>query len=73
MARPSPDPTCLKGPTMTQFINTRETVVTEAIDGLLRASGGRLGRLDGYLHIKLVAYRLGPQQLGTRVRWRMGA
>ena len=39
---------------MTQFINTRDTVVTEAIDGLLRASGGRLGRLDGYPHIKVV-------------------
>ncbi|MGS4944822.1 dihydroxyacetone kinase subunit DhaK [Meridianimarinicoccus sp. RP-17] len=39
---------------MTQFINTRDTVVTEAIDGLLRAAGGRLGRLDGYPHIKVV-------------------
>ena len=39
---------------MTQFINTRDTVVTEAIDGLLRASAGRLGRLDGYPHIKVV-------------------
>jgi ATP-dependent dihydroxyacetone kinase len=39
---------------MRSFINTRETVVTEAIDGLLRASGGRLARLDGYPHIKVV-------------------
>ncbi len=39
---------------MAQFINSRETVVTDAIDGLLRASGGRLARLDGYPHIKVV-------------------
>ena len=28
---------------MKQFINTRETLVTEAIDGTLRTAGGRLG------------------------------
>ncbi len=39
---------------MTQFINTKETVVTEAIDGALRTAGGRLARLDGYPHIKVV-------------------
>ncbi|MEM9320126.1 MAG: dihydroxyacetone kinase subunit DhaK [Pseudomonadota bacterium] len=39
---------------MTQFINSRETLVTEAIDGLLRTAGGRLARLDGYPHIKVV-------------------
>lgn len=39
---------------MTQFINSRETLVTEAIDGLLRGSGGRLARLNGYPHIKVV-------------------
>ena len=33
---------------MNQFINTRETLVTEAIDGLLRTAGGRMARLDGY-------------------------
>ncbi|SEA32176.1 dihydroxyacetone kinase subunit DhaK [Rubrimonas cliftonensis] len=37
-----------------QFINARETLVTEAIDGALRASGGRLARLDGYPHVKVV-------------------
>jgi ATP-dependent dihydroxyacetone kinase len=37
-----------------QFINSRETLVTEAIDGVLRLSGGRLARLDGYPHIKVV-------------------
>ncbi|MBB94362.1 MAG: dihydroxyacetone kinase [Rhodobacteraceae bacterium] len=39
---------------MTQFINTREALVTEAIDGTLRTGGGRLARLDGYPHIKVV-------------------
>ena len=39
---------------MTQFINAKESIVTEAIDGLVRTSGGRLARLDGYPHIKVV-------------------
>ncbi|MCB1481918.1 MAG: dihydroxyacetone kinase subunit DhaK [Rhodobiaceae bacterium] len=39
---------------MKQFINTRETLVAEAIDGTLRTAGGRLARLDGYPHIKVV-------------------
>lgn len=39
---------------MTQFINSKETLVTEAIDGVLRTGGGRLARLDGYPHIKVV-------------------
>ena len=39
---------------MPQFVNSRETVVTEAIDGVLRGAGGRLARLDGYPHIKVV-------------------
>ncbi|MBK0399499.1 dihydroxyacetone kinase subunit DhaK [Limibaculum sp. M0105] len=39
---------------MKQFINTRETLVTEAINGTLRTAGGRLARLDGYPHIKVV-------------------
>jgi len=39
---------------MKQFINAKETLVTEAIDGALRTSGGRLARLDGYPHIKVV-------------------
>lgn len=36
------------------FMNTRETIVTEAIDGLIAASGGRLARLDGFPEIKVV-------------------
>ncbi len=39
---------------MKQFINDRDKVVTEAIDGILCSSQGRLGRLDGYPHIKVV-------------------
>jgi dihydroxyacetone kinase len=39
---------------MAQFINKREDVVTEAIDGLLAISGGSLVRLDGYPHIRVV-------------------
>jgi dihydroxyacetone kinase len=39
---------------MAQFINEKETLVTDAIDGLLAASGGTLCRLDGYPHIKVV-------------------
>ncbi|MDX8352988.1 dihydroxyacetone kinase subunit DhaK [Cognatiyoonia sp. IB215182] len=39
---------------MVQFINAKEDLVTEAIDGVLAASGGALSRLDGYPHIKVV-------------------
>jgi len=39
---------------MKQFINTKERLVTESIDGLLKVSAGRLARLDGYPHIKVV-------------------
>ncbi|SOB77212.1 dihydroxyacetone kinase [Marinobacter sp. LV10R510-11A] len=39
---------------MSQFINKKENIVTEAVDGLIRASGGQLARLDGYPHIRVV-------------------
>ncbi|MEM7439795.1 MAG: dihydroxyacetone kinase subunit DhaK [Pseudomonadota bacterium] len=39
---------------MTQFVNAKEDLVKEAIDGLLACSGGALARLDGYPHIKVV-------------------
>jgi ATP-dependent dihydroxyacetone kinase len=39
---------------MKQFMNAKDTLVTEAIDGLIRTSSGRLARLDGYPHIKVV-------------------
>ena len=39
---------------MTQFINVKENLVTEAIDGLIVTSGNALSRLDGYPHIKVV-------------------
>ncbi|MFT4117082.1 dihydroxyacetone kinase subunit DhaK [Bradyrhizobium sp.] len=40
---------------MTQFINAKEHIVQEAIDGLVAASGGQLVRLDGYPFIRVVA------------------
>ncbi|OUJ13978.1 dihydroxyacetone kinase subunit DhaK [Acetobacter sp. DsW_063] len=43
---------------MKRFINSRETLVTEALDGLLRSPAGRnLARLDGYPDIKVVLRR----------------
>ncbi|OBQ67670.1 dihydroxyacetone kinase subunit DhaK [Mesorhizobium erdmanii] len=40
---------------MKHFFNHRETIVTEALDGLLRTIGsGELARLDGYPEIKVV-------------------
>ncbi len=40
---------------MAQFINSTETLVTDALDGLLRTQP--LSRLDGYPHIKVVYKR----------------
>jgi len=39
---------------MNHFINTQDSLVTDAIDGLLETSDGALTRLDGYPHIKVV-------------------
>jgi len=39
---------------MTAFMNNKEDIVTEAIDGVVTASGGKLARLDGYPHIRVV-------------------
>lgn len=39
---------------MAQFINLKQNIVTEAIDGIVAASGGKLARLDGYPHIRVV-------------------
>ncbi len=39
---------------MDQFINSRDSIVTEAINGVLTASGNRLARLDGFPHIKVI-------------------
>jgi len=39
---------------MKQFFNSKDTLVTDAIDGLLSSSGDALARLDGYPHIKVV-------------------
>lgn len=39
---------------MNQFFNLKENLVTDAIDGVLEISGGKLARLDGYPHVKVV-------------------
>lgn len=39
---------------MKQFINAKENMVTEAIDGAIASSGGALTRLDGYPHLRVV-------------------
>ncbi len=39
---------------MSQFINARDALVPEAIDGFLRTGEGLLARLDSYPHIKVV-------------------
>jgi triose/dihydroxyacetone kinase / FAD-AMP lyase (cyclizing) len=39
---------------MAQFINAKEDIVLEALDGVIAASGGRLVRLDGYPFIRVV-------------------
>ncbi len=40
---------------MAQFINAKETLVVDSLDGLLRSSGGaKLARLDGYPGIKVI-------------------
>ncbi|MEL6571348.1 MAG: dihydroxyacetone kinase subunit DhaK [Pseudomonadota bacterium] len=39
---------------MQHFINNKENMVTDAIDGTIAASGGKLTRLDGYPHIRVV-------------------
>ncbi|MFY8100581.1 MAG: dihydroxyacetone kinase subunit DhaK, partial [Allorhizobium sp.] len=39
---------------MAQFINKKEDVVIEALEGLLATSGVPLARLDGYPHIRVV-------------------
>jgi dihydroxyacetone kinase len=37
-----------------QFINSKDSLVTEAIDGALLTANGKLARLDGFPHIKVV-------------------
>lgn len=39
---------------MAQFINRKEDLVQEAIEGVVAASGGRLSRLDGFPFIRVV-------------------
>lgn len=44
----------MKGKTLAQFINEKDNIVTEAIDGIIQTSGGAISRLDGYPHIRVV-------------------
>ena len=39
---------------MQHFTNEKENMVTDAIDGAISVSGGKLTRLDGYPHIRVV-------------------
>lgn len=39
---------------MSQFINEKDNIVTDAIEGIINVSGGSLARLDGFPHIKVV-------------------
>ncbi len=39
---------------MTQFVNKKEDIVAEAVDGVIATSGGLLIRLDGFPHIRVV-------------------
>lgn len=39
---------------MTHLVNSLDDLVTEAVDGLVRSSGGAVERLDGYPDIKVV-------------------
>ena len=39
---------------MAQFINKKEDIVTDAIDGMIAASGGRLTRLDAFPFVRVV-------------------
>jgi triose/dihydroxyacetone kinase / FAD-AMP lyase (cyclizing) len=39
---------------MAQFINSKEDIVQQALDGLVATSGGALARLDGYPFIRVI-------------------
>lgn len=39
---------------MTQFVNQKQDIVTDAVNGIIAASNGKLARLDGYPHIRVV-------------------
>lgn len=39
---------------MTQFINQKQDIVTDAVNGIVATSNGMLARLDGYPHIRVV-------------------
>lgn len=39
---------------MTQFVNQKQDIVTDAVNGIVATSNGKLARLDGYPHIRVV-------------------
>lgn len=39
---------------MSQFINAKEDIVKEAVNGVIASAGSRLARLDGFPHIRVV-------------------
>lgn len=39
---------------MAHFINSRQEIVQEALDGIVASSGGRLARLDGYPFVRVI-------------------
>lgn len=47
---------------MKHFFNSADTLVADAIDGLIQGSGGRLARLDGYPEIKVVLRSERPRE-----------
>lgn len=51
---------------MAHFIDTRATLVNDALDGLVAASGGRLARLDGDPGIRVVL-RAAPEPGGVAI------
>ena len=57
---------------MTQFINNKENLVTEVVDGVVAASGGKLARLDGYPHIRVVVRNdWDKSKVAFGIRWRL--
>jgi len=49
-----PAPASSEETAMSQFVTLKEDIFAEAVDGVVSASGGRLARLDGYPHIRVV-------------------
>jgi len=55
---------------MSQFINKKENVVTDAVDATVAASNGKLARLDGYPHIRVVVRNDWDKFNRKKLHWR---